>query len=237
MLRLSECYASFQGEGPNTGKPTIFVRFAGCNFKCAGWPCDTPHAIDPAIFTKEQEPIMPGTLYQRITESAQLAGIMNVCLTGGEPFLQNHDELHELVDLLHSSGHRVEAFTNGSLVWSPSLAEAMDTLIVDWKLPGSGEYPDESNLTRNLQYLCETDAIKFTVKDREDFDRAMANYHKSIAEFPYQLPAHRPVVWCGPVWGCLTPDTLAAWILEEHLSWNLNIQTHKYIWSAEARGV
>lgn len=36
-MRISEIFASFQGEGKYTGMPTIFVRFFGCNLKCEGF--------------------------------------------------------------------------------------------------------------------------------------------------------------------------------------------------------
>lgn len=38
-INLSEIFYSIQGEGPNTGKPSIFIRLAGCNLCCV-W-CDS----------------------------------------------------------------------------------------------------------------------------------------------------------------------------------------------------
>ena len=34
---ISEIFRSIEGEGPYTGWPTIYVRFSGCNFTCAGF--------------------------------------------------------------------------------------------------------------------------------------------------------------------------------------------------------
>ena len=39
------------------------------------------------------------------------------------------------------------------------------------------------------------------------------------------------------VFGELEPSALAKWILDERLNVRLQLQTHKYIWSPEARGV
>ena len=36
-MKVNEIYTSIQGEGPNTGIPTTFVRFGGCNLRCPGW--------------------------------------------------------------------------------------------------------------------------------------------------------------------------------------------------------
>lgn len=44
MITISEIFSSFQGEGLYIGKPTIFVRFFGCNLKCAGFSQKNPMA-------------------------------------------------------------------------------------------------------------------------------------------------------------------------------------------------
>ena len=43
---INEIFYSLQGEGRNTGRAAVFVRFSGCNLKCPF--CDTD-------FTKYQE--------------------------------------------------------------------------------------------------------------------------------------------------------------------------------------
>ncbi len=59
MLKISEIFCTIQGEGPNVGKPTTFIRCGGCNLRCPGWgsttlpsgevvgSCDTPYAVFP----------------------------------------------------------------------------------------------------------------------------------------------------------------------------------------------
>lgn len=236
-LRVVEIYPSFQGEGPNTGKPTVFIRFAGCNLKCPGWPCDTQHAIDPKIFTKEQKPYTPAAL---VAEAAYM-GPSNFCLTGGEVFLQPIEDLECLVAELQKihtpvgSRPTVEIFTNGTLPISRSVIDKVTTFILDWKLPGSGEdiggaWSPDSNLWTNIKHLGPKDAIKFTIKDRRDFDKARDRYDFLLSVIPFG-----GVVYCGPVWGALEAAELAEWMLEAKLPWNLNIQSHKYIWHPDAR--
>ena len=40
--RVNDMFYSLQGEGYNTGKAAVFVRFAGCNLRCSF--CDTDFA-------------------------------------------------------------------------------------------------------------------------------------------------------------------------------------------------
>ena len=113
MLRTVEIYHSYQGEGPQTGKPTTFVRFAGCNLKCPAWPCDTQHAIDPKLFRDKQTfwKDTPSLIDEILSFKCE-----NVCLTGGEVFLQPQVELTHLVMHLKGEGAFVECFTHGTLV-------------------------------------------------------------------------------------------------------------------------
>jgi len=234
VLRVVERYDSFQGEGPNTGKPTMFVRFAGCNFKCAGWACDTQHAIDPKLFTVTQQVLDPQVLIDRILADSSAGGVNNICFTGGEPFLQRHDELLEVWSALKARDRTIEVFTNGSLAW-PNV-DLVDNIILDWKLPGSGEFPDDNFLLTNVGKLGENDAIKFTIKNRADFDRAMDNY-QVVRQMYEVLGRPSPQIWCGPVWGALTAEKVARWILAAGLRWHLNVQTHKFIFGADTQGV
>jgi 7-carboxy-7-deazaguanine synthase len=247
VLRISEIYPSYQGEGPNTGKPTTFVRFAGCNLKCPGWPCDTPHAIDPKIFTKEQK------IYKDPTELARdvlACGTNNICLTGGEVFIQPSDELEclleELRQELHTAHGTVEVFTNGTRPISRGMRAMLDSIILDWKLPGSGEstalphaqlrelYPDNAtdmrNVLINLRGLGPRDAVKFTIKDRADYDEAKYRWTHILRHQP-----NGGVVFCGPVWDGIDITELTKWMLADGLPWRLNVQLHKYIWHPNAR--
>ncbi len=99
-LLVSEIFYSFQGEGPNIGKPAVFLRLSGCNLKCA-W-CDTKYALSGG---------------KRMAEEAVFKQIKKypcerLVITGGEPLLQQ-DNLTPLLKKL--KGYSIEVETNGSM--------------------------------------------------------------------------------------------------------------------------
>lgn len=234
-LRLLELYVSTQGEGPRVGTPTVFVRFAGCNLRCPGWPCDTPYAIFPDQFTKEQEKIEPTALAERIMGF----GIANVCLTGGEPFLQKSEDLEELVKILMLNGYSVECFSNGTRPY-PDWAVRNLQFTMDWKLPGSGE--SHSNITRieNLARMSayprmRYQAVKFVVKDLDDFVIAR-NLWETYLKHSKQFETFAGRVWSDDP-NALTDAQLVDWIISNKLPWRLNVQVHNHIWNREQRGI
>lgn len=228
-IRVSEIYASVQGEGPRTGMGTLFLRFGGCNLRCPGWPCDTLFAVLPE-FRDDWDRRSAGAVLKDVLRRCKEANIANVCLTGGEPFLQNHEALRHIVEGLLDEDIQVEAFSNGQIKY-PDWAFELVNFVMDWKLSGSGN-PATSLTEENIKKLKPTDAIKFVVKDQEDFQEAMTVWSCLEEEIKAQW-------WAGVVWdnGNLSEAELVYLIQAEELPWNLNVQTHKYLWPAEARGV
>jgi 7-carboxy-7-deazaguanine synthase len=236
LFRLSEVYSSVQGEGPRVGEPTIFVRFAGCNLRCSGWPCDTPHAIDPARFRDEWETVPYGQVVTRVVEAG--GPNFNVCFTGGEPFLQPKDDLHLLVTALMEEGYTVfEAFTNGTIEL-PDWVQEYIYVVMDWKLSGSGEVNDDLR-AKNFMKLDSQDAIKFTIKDHNDFEEAYSLWRalQVLMDQTYRLSWERPEFFYGPVWGAIEPAQLVEWGLKAEVPWRLNLQMHNFIWDREKRGI
>lgn len=228
MLRISEVYPSVQGEGPRVGKPTVFVRFAGCNLRCPGWPCDTPHAIFPEKYRHEWERSGPTTLVDRITSF----GIDNICFTGGEPMLQPFEELIVVERELRAAGYHVEMFSNGTIPYQ-GFTERI-RIIMDWKLPGSGEDSYSKVRFENVERMAKAklpQAIKFTIADMSDLGEAIDLWKN------YVVPHKNLEVFAGVVWGKMENSDLVDHILRHRLPWRLNVQVHNYVWDREKRGI
>jgi 7-carboxy-7-deazaguanine synthase len=240
-LRLLEHYASVQGEGPRTGQMTQFVRFAGCNLKCPKWPCDTPEAIDPKLYRKEQTFLQvrarPDRAERGVMDMCVLmageTGARNICLTGGEPMLQPAAEIEDLVvSLVDNWDYHVEMFSNGTLPYTPAIMRNC-TIVMDWKLPGSGDAETIGDRVNNYRAMGEDahHSIKFTIADMDDLLIANDIYNDyDMANWPGDI-------WAGPVWGKFAPDRIVDWVKSGGLPWKLNLQTHKFVFGDKVRSV
>ena len=118
LYALHEIFATLQGEGRNTGKPCVFVRFAGCNLQCP-W-CDTD--FSPKVHLKEE------ALLARIADF----GVKNVIFTGGEPLLQRG--LEALARQLKAAGYWLGVETNGTIEPSDGLRACLDYIATSPKV-------------------------------------------------------------------------------------------------------
>lgn len=207
---------------------TQFVRFAGCNLRCPGWPCDTQHAIEPNLYIGKYIGTNAEELIDLIEEMEDTTGAKNVAITGGEPFLQNHLELDDVLYGLVQDNFTVEVFTNGTIdIPGRWLTDAQ--INMDWKLSGSGEgqkAPDTR--LRNARVLKNTDMVKFVIKDMDDFSEAL-----HVSETLARMSAAQ--LWAGVAFGEMTEADLVAKIIEYRVPWKLNVQVHKYVWDAERK--
>jgi len=203
--RIKEIYFTQQGEGSNTGRDFVFVRFSGCNL----WSgkeknrksaicqfCDTDFygtdGINGGIYSAKQ-------LIEKI-KSLWVSRDNNIAvvLTGGEPLLQVNDEL---VAALKQEQIYIAVETNGTL-------DAPDH--IDWicmspkanteiKLKKGNEikviFPQES-----------LDPEKFSLFDFSEF------YLQPMDSNKYQENLNATITYC-----------------QKNPKWKLSLQTHKIL--------
>lgn len=105
MYRVNEIFYSLQGEGRNTGRVAVFIRFSGCNLKCSF--CDTDFDAYREMSVED--------IVAAIRQWKQAAFVV---LTGGEPALQADKKL---IDSLHVEGFCVAMESNGTKQPPPGL--------------------------------------------------------------------------------------------------------------------
>jgi 7-carboxy-7-deazaguanine synthase len=147
-------------------------------------------------------------------------------VTGGEPLAQKNvfPFITELCDrdyeVLIESGNYV----------STERVDPRASIILDVKCPGSNEA--ERNHWENLERLRKgQDEVKFVVADLADWEFA-----RGIIE-RYDLLDHANEVLISPVHGIERLSEIAEAVASSGLPVRLNLQLHKFIWGADARGV
>ncbi len=134
----------------------------------------------------------------------------------------------ETVGKLVKDGFEVLVETGGFV--STEGVDERAKVILDVKCPASGEA--ERNHWPNLERIrADRDEIKFVVADAADWDYAAEVISR------YDLTRRARAVLVSPVWGVTDLAALAAWITESGLDVRLQVQLHKLICGAEARGV
>ena len=120
MYKIKEIYYTLQGEGFHTGRPSIFVRFSGCNLwtglekdrptATCFW-CDTDfvgtNGINGGKYTVREIKSIILNLWPENQNSKPYV----VC-TGGEPLLQMDDDL---IQNMHDAGFEIGIETNGTI--------------------------------------------------------------------------------------------------------------------------
>ncbi|QMT31176.1 7-carboxy-7-deazaguanine synthase QueE [Alysiella filiformis] len=95
--RIVEIFETLQGEGYNTGMPSVFIRFGKCNLACH-W-CDTNY--------NEFGFMSLSQIMQKVHQFAA----RNIIITGGEPTIQPQIEI--LLNQLKSESYFIAIETNG----------------------------------------------------------------------------------------------------------------------------
>jgi 7-carboxy-7-deazaguanine synthase len=159
-------------------------------------------------------------------------------ITGGEPMLQER-ELVPLMRRLLDAGYKLLLETSGE---RPLANVPKDVVkIVDVKCPGSSE--GGTFRTENLAALTLQDELKFVVSDRADYEFARdftREHHLDgmVASVIFSPAFRKEARGTRDASHCMIdPQELANWILEDELEVRLGLQTHKFIWAPETKGV
>jgi organic radical activating enzyme len=160
-LKISEVFATIQGEGLNTGVPVIFIRFALCNLSCP--TCDTGYTWAfqstkrsvlgvtsklPIQYdsTKEIQVLTAEEVLTRVlTLQDEFPGIKNIVLSGGEPLMHQRSKAFiVLLTRLRIHKFSIEIETNGTIKPTEEVALLIDQFNVSPKLSGFNSVDSES---------------------------------------------------------------------------------------------
>ncbi|GCE16067.1 7-carboxy-7-deazaguanine synthase QueE [Tengunoibacter tsumagoiensis] len=168
LLQISEIFGpTIQGEGLLIGKPTVFVRTGGCDYRCS-W-CDSLYAVLPE-HKSEWRSQSAEEVFAEVQRLSNFQPIL-VTLSGGNPAIQ---PLSDLITLGHASGYTFAIETQGSVA-QPWFAE-LDYLTLSPKPPSSRQVTRWDRLERCLEIASHGQngrtvhtCLKVVVFDEEDY--------------------------------------------------------------------
>lgn len=200
--RLNEVFASIQGEGARTGLPFVFVRFAGCNLRCAF--CDTDHRPRFTVNARELE--------LRMRRAWRNAGgdprIRQCILTGGEPMLQADSGLRTY---LRDRRWNIGIETNGTIPFSHEMNDWITISPKRGVRLASGHRPDELKVVCSGKPGGWTEAELLRLERRIDSQR----YFLQV-EWGSERHRRRGLRWCLD-------------FVMRHPRWRISVQTQKYL--------
>lgn len=153
-LRVIEIIPNtIQGEGKFSGAACQFIRLSGCHSHCQ-W-CDT----------KESWNVNAGKLMTETEIADALSDIENVCITGGDPLLQ---DCGDLVSLLKKRGYQVhvEVHSIGEVKTTKPELKAVCSSMTQTEPPEEIKY----ETTRVPSWLWAVDHITFCPKPHLVYD-------------------------------------------------------------------
>ena len=207
-VSINEIFYSIQGEAKNSGRPTVFIRTAGCPFRCSY--CDTEYAFTEGNNIRINE----------IISKVKSFKTNFVTVTGGEPLAQKNIIL--LLNTLVDNSFNVSIETSG-LVDISAIPKNVE-IVMDIKTPTSNE--SSKNIDNNLTAIKKTDVIKFVIGNEDDYKWSKKFITKNNLE-------HFENIFFSPVHDDLKISSIADWILKDKLNVTLQLQLHKYIWGNE----
>ena len=207
---VKEIYYTLQGEGAHTGRPAVFLRFAGCNL----WSGREEHRAEAVCrfcdtkFVGTDGP--GGGKFENANELATAVAntwageranaIPYVVCTGGEPLLQLDSAL---IDAFHKASFEIGVESNGTLV----APDGIDWLCISPK--GAAPVVQSSGNELKLVY------------PQQEAEAQPANFVEMTFGQFFLQPLDGPDVEANTrsaIEYCLA-----------HPRWNLSVQTHKVL--------
>ncbi len=156
-VRLFEIFTSVEGEGILYGTKTLFVRLAGCPFKC--FYCDTPEAL----------PLDSGKEYDlqdacKMIEDNLEPNTYKVNFTGGDPLVQS-DALTEMAKFVQTK--KIPTYIESSCYDSKKFAKVIpfiDYIKIEFKTKDS-EFVDSEHYPKLIQNALE--CLKISIEQKK----------------------------------------------------------------------
>ncbi|MCJ8324979.1 MAG: 7-carboxy-7-deazaguanine synthase QueE [Rhizobiales bacterium] len=178
-LRVVEIFGpTIQGEGAYIGRPTVFIRFGGCDYRCL-W-CDSMHAVGKQ-YAHQWAKMTAEDILAKVDILTGGQPIL-ITISGGNPAIQ---QLETMLILGKKRGHTFSMETQGSV--AKPWFKLLDQLTISPKPPSSGEDTDWAKLDASIAAGKDAEtSLKVVVFDRIDYAYAQ-DIGKRYPDLPLYL--------------------------------------------------
>jgi 7-carboxy-7-deazaguanine synthase len=200
-MKISEVFATIQGEGLLAGVPSLFIRTSGCNLRCR-W-CDTPYTS----WTPEGE---HWSVERLAAWTAEHPAYRHAVITGGEPMIQ--PELPALTQALRARGLHITIETAGTV----DADVACDLMSISPKLANSAPWHRDPAWARRHEQA--RIALPVLARLMRDYEHQL----KFVVETPADLEeigALAQTLHAAPERVLLMPEGIEESVLRERSLW------------------
>ena len=178
-----EVFYSLQGEGPETGRPSIFVRLSLCNLTCV-W-CDTPytwnwddknlqHESEQRYRREDEQSLLS---FDELTRLSLQHACSNFVITGGEPMVQ-FKRLEKWFAHVREArpGATFDIETNATIVPSDAFDAYITRYVCSPKLSNSKVAEEDRIVPKAMDYFAanERAVFKFVIGTEKDLEEVHA---------------------------------------------------------------
>jgi len=167
-LSVAEMFYSLQLEGVSLGTPSVFLRLAGCNLGCPGYPCDSEN------LWRNGSSITRVDLVEQFSNFGWIEKLRNgahLIYSGGEPLLH----MEKLCTLskyifMKSDWIFIEVETNGTILPSTQFDLFIQQYNVSPKLSNSHEPLEKRYIPEVIKWFSTNRKVffKFVITNDED---------------------------------------------------------------------
>ncbi len=233
-LRIAEIFGpTVQGEGAVIGRPTVFIRAGGCDYRCS-W-CDSLHAVK-SEYRHEWQKMTSQEIWHKVELLSSSVPLL-VSISGGNPAIQ---DFSTVIEMGKQKGYQFACETQGSI--AAPWFNALDMLVLSPKPPSSGHevnWDMFENCLSQAMYKPNI-SLKIVIFDDVDFDWAY-DVAQKYSNLPLYLQPGNDNVDADSTFDLLQNQQKYEWLINkvnEKKWYNAHVlpQLHVWLWGNK-RGV